>query len=82
MEIRGSQRRESLEEAGYRIFGNPIHDDVVLEDIETGHRELWQKNDDFAGYVVVIDGVGYEFVRSARMGDQWWAGGKLLAEVG
>lgn len=64
--VRGSQRREPLEETDYRIvktWPDVDRGTVILED-ETGKRELWVKHDDHAGYVVVINGKGYEFVGS------------------
>jgi hypothetical protein len=68
----GSQYRETLEEAGYKLVARIDEDQVILED-ETGKRELWFKHDDNPGFTVEIDGVGYEFVRSASKGDEWWA---------
>lgn len=35
---------------------------VLLQDTSNDRFELWQKNDHFAGYVIEIDGVGYEFI--------------------
>jgi hypothetical protein len=63
---RGSQSRESYQDAGYRIVATWPEVDrghVVLMD-ETGKRELWVRRPDYAGYVVTINGIGYEFVRS------------------
>lgn len=64
--VRGSQRREPIEETDYRIISSwPDLDigEVILQDEHTHHRELWVKRNDFAGYVIVINGNGYEFVR-------------------
>lgn len=58
----GSQNRETLEDAGLRLVAGMDDGEVILADGDK--RELWQRNDHFAGYVVEIDGVGYEFVRS------------------
>jgi hypothetical protein len=66
MTKRGSQMREPIEETEYRVVStwpNVERGCVVLAD-ESGKRELWTKRDDYAGYVVVIHGRGYEFVRS------------------
>ena len=38
--------------------------DAVLFNTETGISELWTENDNYSGYVIVIDGKGFEFVRS------------------
>ena len=63
---RGSQFRELLAESGYHLStgwykGYP--NSVILENEHTHHRELWTKRNDYAGYVIVINSVGYEFVR-------------------
>lgn len=61
-QIRGSQYRESLEEAGY-ILVKTWRSMAVLAD-QDGKRELWQRNPDYSGYVVTINGIGYEFICS------------------
>lgn len=70
----GSQRRESLSEAGLKIL--PLtpkqkkamfvgrHDLVLQLENDPYQNEVWFANDDFAGNVIEIDGVGYEFARS------------------
>ena len=63
---RGSQNREPLAESGYTLLSKKGNE-VILE--EGGIPELWTKRDDYSGYVIEIDGVGYEFVRSALQGD-------------
>lgn len=66
MKKRGSQIRENYKEAKYKLMSYSKNDkNVILED-EDGQRELWTANDNFAGYVVEINGVGYEFVRSGK----------------
>ena len=70
---RGSQNREPLAESGYTLLAKNEDGDVILMD-EDGKKELWAAKDDFAGYVLEIDGIGHEFVRTALMGDLWWAG--------
>jgi hypothetical protein len=63
---RGSQTRESYVDAGYRLVATwPDVDrgSVVLQDA-SGKRELWQRNPHYAGHVVTINGIGYEFVTS------------------
>ncbi|KKN21281.1 hypothetical protein LCGC14_0927120 [marine sediment metagenome] len=59
----GSQIREELSESGYKLV-DTMHGqlDAILEN-ENG-QELWSKSDDFAGYVIEIFGIGYEFVMS------------------
>jgi hypothetical protein len=70
MRIIGSQLRDTLAESGYSLLGRIDPHTVVLEDL--GRKEVWAMRNDFAGYVIEIDGVGYEFVRGATMGDLWW----------
>jgi hypothetical protein len=73
-----SQTREPIENTEYEITfrdgcfilgasgvrGLEFGPDVVLFNKETGISELWTKGNDFAGYVIEIDGIGFEFVRS------------------
>jgi hypothetical protein len=63
----GSQIRETLEDAGYTII-NQGPEGIILEEAD-GKRELWVERDDFAGYVVEVNGVGYEFVRDVSAED-------------
>lgn len=61
----GSQNREPLEESGYHMHKRISRNEVILESNDNpGDYELWYRRDDFSGYVIVIDNVGYEFVRS------------------
>ncbi len=61
----GSQRRETLDEAGYNLIRR--NDGfVLLENKGTGILELWSRQDDFAGYVVEIAGLAYEFVSERK----------------
>ena len=74
----GSQTREPIEDTEYTIQFRDEHlvlsargvrrlepgPDAVLLNKETGISELWTERDDYAGYVIVIDGKGFEFVRS------------------
>ena len=78
METIGSQKREKIEDTNYTVQFMDEHlvlsahgvkrmevgPDAVLLNKETGIAELWTQRDDFAGYVIEIDGIGYEFVRS------------------
>lgn len=63
MQFRGSQVRENIDEAGYKIICK-VDDGYYLQEVITGKAELWIENDHYAGYVVVIDGKGHEFVRT------------------
>ena len=65
-EIRGSQRRENLEDTEYKVVGTASDGSKILEEeFSTGGKyELWFPRDDFAGYVIVINGVGHEFART------------------
>lgn len=68
---RGSQTRYSLLEMGLTVVDRRGKNSVILED-EDGHRELYSRNDTFAGAVVVIGRTGYEFVRSVQPSVQPW----------
>lgn len=57
----GSQRRETLEESGMRLLKRRNAKEVLLTD-ESGIVEVWYENDNFAEYVIEIDGKGYEFM--------------------
>ena len=57
----GSQRIETLDESGYKMIAS-WDDTVILQDKESGKQEMWQRNDDFAGYVIQIGDGKYEFV--------------------
>jgi len=65
METRGSQKREKIEETSLEVVrfsrGRMI---AILRDKTTGLTEQWAANDDFAGYVVEINGIGYEFIKT------------------
>jgi hypothetical protein len=61
-----SQHRETLAESGYRLVGR-YPGAVILEDKETGLRELWYANDDHAGYTVQVGRWGYEFGRDWKV---------------
>jgi hypothetical protein len=66
----GSQYREDLFEAGYSLHKRVTEDEVILKDDFNGQLERWTRNDDYAGYVIEIDGEGYEFVRSHYKGEE------------
>lgn len=67
-----SQIRQKIEDSEYSIAGRIDENQVVLTD--GTNFELYAKRNDFAGHVIVINDVGYEFVRTALAGDKWWAG--------
>lgn len=58
----GSQTREKIEDTSYEIC-QVYKNTAILMNMETGITEVWTKNDHFAGYVIEINGIGYEFVR-------------------
>ena len=60
--IQGSQIRETLAASGMTLVSTG-QGHVTLQG-GNGIRELWSQNDSYAGYVIEIDGMGYEFVRS------------------
>jgi hypothetical protein len=71
IEKRGSQNREKLSDLKdeytlitKRPIGAKIPTEVVLYNIPAKKQEVWGLSDDFAGYVIEINGKGYEFIRS------------------
>jgi hypothetical protein len=65
----GSQCRETLLESGYELV-KVEDDEAILRNPAVEQFELWVKHDDHAGYTIEINGVGYEFVRSAKTFDE------------
>ena len=69
----GSQIRDDIEDTEYTLVEMMIRDitddmderNVILQN-KAGQREHWTENDDYAGYVIVIDHTGYEFVRNIK----------------
>lgn len=58
-----SQIRVTIEGEGYSLLKR-LEDGAVILENEEGGFELWQENDDFAGFVLTIDDIGFEFVRT------------------
>lgn len=64
VKVRGSQVRENIESTDLVFLRfAPDGDARVLRDIRDRHYELWTPNDHYAGYVIVLGGLGHEFVR-------------------
>lgn len=68
----GSQKRETLSEAGCRVYHRLDEREVLLIAVDadgedTGHLMLYCANDHYAGHVIDIDGVGYEFCANVKM---------------
>jgi len=68
MEKIGSQMRDKIRDTEYLvdvIEGNKLTGrDAILLNTMCNKLELWTENNNAAGYVIEIEGVGYEFVRS------------------
>ncbi len=67
MKTFGSQNRETLQEAAFelvKLSGRNPPRTGILRDKVGGGLEVWLEADDHSGYVVEIDGEGFEFVRS------------------
>lgn len=60
MSFNGSQIRLKPEEEGLTVESMDGVDAILRDEDE--RRLLYTMNDDFAGAVVVIQGIGYEFV--------------------
>ena len=62
-----SQIREKIEDLNVMVAVPKNSDgEIVLYDEYEEKFELWVERDDCAGYVIEIDGVGFEFVRTIR----------------
>lgn len=64
----GSQTRQELEYSDYKMRQRINAEEVILMAYD-GVLQLWVANDDYAGFVLEIDGVGYEFVTSVNAED-------------
>lgn len=65
----GSQYRATPQEEGYSIVDRPDPDTIIFHNFTTNEFELWAKRDDFDGFVLEVDGIGYEFIRSGDTPD-------------
>jgi hypothetical protein len=70
----GSQTRETMAAAGEIFIKSLYHGNCIVTLNRDGKFSLWSMNDHYAGYVLVRDGVGYEFCRSLN-------GAALFAEL-
>ena len=61
----GSQTRETLEESGRKLIALHLNGKEALLNYD-GSCERWVLNDDYAGYVIEINGQGYEFVATIK----------------
>ena len=63
----GSQNREPLNESGYKFVGYLGEDKrrIVIQTCDS-QPEIWGLNDDYAGYVIEFNGMGYEFIRDYK----------------
>ncbi|MFA5321947.1 MAG: hypothetical protein WC373_04680 [Smithella sp.] len=62
MKTIGSQKRYTLAESGMEFVLKMPGNAALLRDKLTGRLEIWQLNDHHSGYVIEINGKGYEFV--------------------
>lgn len=69
MKTIGSQKREKIEDSEYEFVqwqGSGANFSACLKNKTTGNFEEWVWNDDFAGYVIEINGKGFEFVTTIK----------------
>jgi len=52
---------QSPNEAGYRVLYTD-GESLIVEDMETGQRELWVESPNYAGFTLIHEGKEYEFV--------------------
>ena len=64
----GSQTRQELEYSDYKLYQRINAEEVILMAYD-GVLQFWVANDQYAGYVLEIDGIGYEFVSSVNAED-------------
>lgn len=64
----GSQCRDSLDYSGYTLHKRINNNEVILMAYDKV-LQLWVAKDDYAGYVIEIDGIGYEFICSVNAED-------------
>ena len=66
----GSQIREKIENSEYVIdviaTRNIAEAGEIILKASDGRLELWAQNDDYAGYVIEISDIGYEFIRGVK----------------
>ena len=65
MELKCGYPRQTLEEAGYQEVEIREDGQHVLEDTETGKREIWAESPHYAGFALTYGDTELEFVRSA-----------------
>ena len=58
------QTRETLEEAGLSFVS--LEDNLLVTEDESGYQEVWALNDNYAGYVIVYKGQGYEYAYGVK----------------
>jgi len=61
----GNQYREDIKDTSYVIRAN--HDGAVVLQKPSGMIEHWKANDQHVGYVLVIDGIGHDFISSITL---------------
>lgn len=59
----GSQSRELIESTTARVVGTMGKDEILVE--EDGEIKVYRANNHYAGYVLVVNGIGYEFIGTA-----------------
>jgi len=65
----GSQIRDILEESHMALTILLIEEHEAILTDKDGLSELWAQNNDYSGYVIEINGVGYEFIREVTPQD-------------
>ena len=59
----GSQLREHISETN-NIILSVNEQELIVKDKNTGDVEFWQASNNFAGYVLEVNDIGFEFVRT------------------
>lgn len=58
--------KETMTKAGYRHVATFFKGEHLLENVETGKRELWFANKNHAGYGIIYKNTHLEFARSIK----------------
>lgn len=64
MEQIGSQTRLKIEDSEYKLIEDLKNGEVILLNTKLNRKEIWFENNYSAGFVIEIDGKGYEFACS------------------
>jgi hypothetical protein len=65
-EMKENVGKETLKEAGYKYIKYIGYQTHILQDLETGEKEVWFANKNHAGYGIIYKNTHLEFRNSLR----------------